>query len=77
MYKYPALAVIFLGTLSFSMPAYAYLDPGTGSIILQLLLGGTAGLLMVGKLYWHKLKSIFGIKSAPDDQEETKDPIAQ
>ena len=43
----------------FSMQAksYAYLDPGTGSIILQALLGffAAAGASIV--LYWKKLKS--------------------
>ncbi len=37
--------------------SYAYLDPGTGSIILQALLGffAAAGATIV--LYWKKLKS--------------------
>lgn len=40
--------------------AHAYLDPGTGSIILQVLLGGVAGVALVGKLYWHKFLSLIG-----------------
>ncbi len=47
-------------------PAYAYLDPGTGSIILQALLGGAAGALIAGRLYWSKIKSFFGAKPEPD-----------
>jgi hypothetical protein len=43
-------------------PAYAYLDPGTGSIVLQVLLGGFAGLALAGKLYWNKLLSFLGLK---------------
>ena len=43
-------------------PAFAYLDPGTGSMIIQLLLGGIAGAMVVGKLYWHRFKSFFGRK---------------
>jgi len=35
--------------------AFAYLDPGTGSMFLQLLLGGIAGVLIVTKLYWQQL----------------------
>jgi hypothetical protein len=35
--------------------AFAYLDPGTGSMFLQLLLGGIAGVMMVAKLYWQQL----------------------
>jgi hypothetical protein len=43
-------------TLLFTKPAWAYLDPGTGSMILQLLLGGIAGGMVVGKLYWHRFR---------------------
>lgn len=45
--------------LGWSPPAHAYLDPGTGSMLLQLLLGGLAGLLVLLKLYWHRLKRRF------------------
>lgn len=38
-------------------PAYAYLDPGTGSMLLQILLGGVAGFMVVIRLYWHKIKT--------------------
>jgi hypothetical protein len=43
-------------TLFFTEPAWAYLDPGTGSMMLQLLLGGVAGAMVVGKLYWHRFR---------------------
>jgi hypothetical protein len=33
-----------------------YLDPGTGSMLLQALAGGIAGLAVVGKLYWARIK---------------------
>lgn len=46
--------------------AHAYLDPGTGSMILQLALGGIAGMAVVLKLYWHKLKALFGRRGAKD-----------
>lgn len=39
--------------------AFAYLDPGTGSLLLQLVLGGIAGLATITKLYWQQLKSLF------------------
>lgn len=44
-------------------PAHAYLDPATGSIILQVLLGGVAGMALVAKLYWHRLLTFFRIRS--------------
>jgi hypothetical protein len=45
-------------TLFFTGPAWAYLDPGTGSMMLQLLLGGVAGAMVVGKLYWQRLREL-------------------
>jgi hypothetical protein len=41
-------------TVAVYRPAFAYLDPGTGSILLQVLLGGVAGGLVVVKLYWSR-----------------------
>lgn len=65
----PALAILLA---LWSTDAHAYLDPGTGSMILQILLGGVAGALVVGKLYWHKLKSLLGLAKEPEAREETK-----
>jgi uncharacterized membrane protein len=50
------LIISILAFYSISMPAYAYLDPGTGSIFLQGLFAGFAGLLAVMKIYWGRLK---------------------
>jgi hypothetical protein len=44
---------------SSAAPAWAYLDPGTGSMMLQLMLGGVAGALVVGKLYLHRAREFF------------------
>jgi hypothetical protein len=43
-------------------PAYAYLDPGTGSAILQGVIGALAAIGVVAKLYWHRLMRFFGIR---------------
>ena len=40
-------------------PAYAYLDPGSGSLVLQAMLAGAAGAAVVIKMYWKKLVSRF------------------
>lgn len=45
--------------LLLSFPTYAYIDPGTGSIILQGLLGGIAVALGIARMYWERLKSLF------------------
>jgi len=54
-------AVICLSLCSIHVsPAYAYMDPGTGSLLLQGLLGGIAGAAVFIRLYWHKLTSWLG-----------------
>lgn len=56
--------VIVAGALGlWATPAYAYLDPGTGSMLLQLVLGGVAGAAVAARLYWQRIKSLLGIKS--------------
>lgn len=39
--------------------AYAYLDPGTGSFILQTLIAALFGALFVLKSYWLRIKGWF------------------
>ena len=48
--------------------AHAYLDPGTGSALLQVLLAGVAGIAVCGKLCWRYVTTWFGAtfgKGAP------------
>jgi hypothetical protein len=49
--------VLCLGLCLFPTKTFAYLDPGAGSSILQLLLAGLLGVLYVAKLYWVRIKS--------------------
>jgi hypothetical protein len=51
-------------------PAHAYLDPGTGSMILQMLLGGLAGLALAGRYYWHRILVTLGIRSDDPPADE-------
>lgn len=51
-------------------PAHAYLDANTGSLLAQLLLGGVAGIALVGKLYWHRLKAFLGLSKPDDDPDD-------
>ena len=50
--------------------AHAYLDPGTGSIILQAMIAAVASSLVVVKMYWYKLKALLGFGPAADETEE-------
>jgi len=38
---------------------FAYLDPGTGSLIIQLLIGGLAALGISIKVFWKQIKGLF------------------
>lgn len=40
-------------------PAYAYLDPATGSIILQGIVAAFAAAAATGRFWWHRVKSLF------------------
>ena len=42
-----------------SISLAGYLDPGTGSVILQAILGGVAAAAVTAKLWWHRVTSIF------------------
>jgi hypothetical protein len=42
-------------------PVNAYLDPGTGSMLLQVILGGIAAIGVAIKLFWHKIRVAIGL----------------
>jgi len=48
--------------LALAEPARAYLDPGSGSMMLQLVLAGFAGFFMVVKLFWTRLLCRLGFR---------------
>jgi hypothetical protein len=51
---------------------FAYIDPGTGSYVLQLAIAGALGASYAVKHYWNRLKGLFSRKSSsgPDDGRE-------
>ena len=36
--------------------AYAYIDPGTGSLVIQVIVGALIGAGITVKIYWYKIK---------------------
>ncbi len=38
---------------------YAYLDPGTGSYLIQVILAGVLGIGIGIKLFWGRIKQLF------------------
>ncbi len=51
----------------------AYLDPGSGSLIVQLLVAAIVGLLATFRLWKNRLLSLFGIKREVEDDSEDLD----
>ena len=51
------ISMTLAGCILLAEPSYAYLDPGTGSIILQSLLAGIAVTIGVLRLYWYRCKA--------------------
>jgi hypothetical protein len=54
-----------------------YLDPGTGSFIIQVVIAGALGAALAVRIYWGKIKSLFkkgpqttGTSTEDDDVEE-------
>lgn len=52
-------------------PAHAYLDAGTGAMILQILLGGIAGIWVIFRLYWRRFLALCSSRHADDDAIDT------
>jgi len=62
-------AAILLALLA--EPAFAYLDPGTGSMLLQVILGGIAAIGVALKLFWHKIRVAIGLSKKPKAEDES------
>ena len=48
----------------------AYLDPGSGSFLIQLLIAGVVGAGFLIRAYWKKIKGLFNRSEAKKDNDE-------
>ena len=72
--KTPIVPAIFYFTLPET--SNAYLDPGTGSIILQAVIGVAVGGLFAVGLFWSRVKSFFKnlfSRGAKEEDERDQD----
>ena len=63
------LLVLVASFVAVSKPVYAYIDPGTGSLVIQAVL---AAVLTVGatvKVFWHQIKEKYRKLFHKDEQE--------
>lgn len=60
--------ILLLLVLATSQPLYAYLDPGSGSFIIQMIIASVLGGFYAIKLYWKRLVGFF--KGTTDEDED-------
>ena len=56
----------------YTTSAFAYIDPGTVSIILQGLIGALAAIIVTLKIYWIKILKFLGVQNKIKDGEDEK-----
>ena len=67
--KYLVIMAVLLGTVA---PAHAYIDAGSGSYVLQMLMAGLLGLAFTIKLSWQRLKTFAASKFGGKGQIEKR-----
>lgn len=67
------LILAAVSIVTFPNFAQAYLDPGSGSYIIQLLFGVLFGASYLVKVYWEKIKSFFRKSPTENPSSDNKD----
>lgn len=67
-------AIVIALLAAWHTPAHAYLDPGTGSMILQGIIGAVVGGLIAVKLYWARIKDFFSARRTRRSAESQDRP---
>lgn len=56
---------------------FAYLDPGSGSIVLQAILGGIGGIALLWARMRHRVRRKFGRAAIAEPGAATEDPATE
>ena len=59
--------------IAFSSPAYAYIDPGAGTLIVQGLIGSFVAITTIAGLYMQRIRAAFGRKFGKTDGSDIGD----
>lgn len=62
------------GLLFIPGQAFAYVDPGSGGLLLQLLFGGIVGVAVAVKYQWHRISRLW--RRPPPTQPSGNDSAA-
>ncbi len=63
-----ALALVAAGL--WPAPAHAYIDPGTGSFVIQGIIAAVVGAGFAVKVFWHRIVSAITGKSPTEDNDD-------
>ena len=72
LFSFVLIVLYFCGVL-FPSNAHAYLDPGTGAMILQLIGGVIFGAVVTFRLWWSKLIGLSLIKFLIESKTDKSD----
>lgn len=65
-----ALLTVLAALMLTPLPALAYLDPTTGSMLISAIVGLFASLVLAVKTYWYRIKAFFKPKAAETDTDD-------
>jgi hypothetical protein len=65
-------AFLVLGLLLLPVCGYSYIDPGTGSYIIQLLIAAFVGISLSLRIFWKKIKALLPKKEKADKPADAK-----
>jgi hypothetical protein len=68
-----SLVFVILLLVASTQVAYAYVDPGTGSYVIQILIAAVVGAAFAVRVYWTKIKGLFSRSSSEEQGTETND----
>lgn len=66
------LLILVITVLIFPKPVHAYLDPGTGSYVFQILIAGAIGGSIAFKSGWKRIIELFKRKPKSGTDEKDK-----
>ncbi len=69
----PLILLLTLAIMFFAAPAFAYIDPGTGSYLVQGLIAAVIGISVTGKVFWARIKSFITGKPLEENQDDDDD----
>lgn len=65
----PSLIAWFLGLMGLGALSTAYIDPGSGSFIVQALVAAVLGAALLARTFWSQIKALFTRKPATSEDK--------